>query len=529
MADLPNLFNHWDYFAQLSPEIIEELSQIAEICHSFQQETTLIFENQPNSNLFVLKHGVFRVEVDRSVVNTLEEPGETAGEMSWLTGNLPLASVIAEFDTHYLKIPFMELDRLDKKHSGLIRQHFYQKLPTIFSKRLINTNARARQVNILVEKLRSTEENLKLINLSLGYQITQTDADLTQLVNRLANQLLPKIKNCLEGDLNTDLALDLLQKMEVEIGAVTGLSKSGRKISHKIRSQITNRKIAEALDHLQETLGIPFNNNRSSEVNLLITDHWDTGSPKSIGAKEVMYIENKSLGDLDFYLSHSTNFNYIILSPKANKKDLLKTISISLNKVLFSNIWGLHKYLSWGSHISTLTVNRSSERMKINQQVTERLLSMGIRSSITAQIELVLEELLMNSLYDAPTDANGNHLFNHLSRSESVKLPGNDEVLVSFGSDGYQAGISVTDPYGSLTKETIFKYLKGGITGQFAQEANKGGAGKGLFLIYSNSDAIIFNIQPRHRTEVICLFNLEKKTTEEPFKQTRVEIYWLNN
>jgi hypothetical protein len=183
------------------------------------------------------------------------------------------------------------------------------------------------------------------------------------------------------------------------------------------------------------------------------------------------------------------------------------------------DIFGLEKYLNWGIEIKEIEIIDSKERQNVNDQVIEHLTELGIRSSVRTRCQVVIEELLMNAIYDAPVDNLGTPLHNFKARTEAVNLSADQSAKLRFATDGLYLAISVEDPFGVFKKETIFKYLENNYF-QNSEEhlsSGKGGAGKGLFMITESADLVIYNVSPRSKTEVIVLFDLdpskEKKST----------------
>ena len=74
----------------------------------------------------------------------------------------------------------------------------------------------------------------------------------------------------------------------------------------------------------------------------------------------------------------------------------------------------------------------------------------GIRNSLLDRAQVSAEELLMNSIYDAPVDSDGNHVYNHLSRSVPIALVPSQFATFRYATDGIYLAISVEDPFGSL-------------------------------------------------------------------------------
>ena len=126
----------------------------------------------------------------------------------------------------------------------------------------------------------------------------------------------------------------------------------------------------------------------------------------------------------------------------------------------------------------------------------------------------------MNAIYDAPVDSNGSPLHNHKTRRDRIILEDGQKGKLKFATDGLYLAVSVEDPFGEFKKETIFTYLEENYCSQGDEiviRPNKGGAGKGLFIISESSDLVIYNVARGRKTEVIALFDLdplkEKKTT----------------
>jgi hypothetical protein len=145
----------------------------------------------------------------------------------------------------------------------------------------------------------------------------------------------------------------------------------------------------------------------------------------------------------------------------------------------------------------------------------------GIRSSILSRCQVAAEEMLMNAIYDAPVDRDGKSLFNHLPRTTEVQLSMGQESVFRYASDGVLLAISVEDPFGSLSKDIIVKYLEScyqGNAGVFNKE--KGGAGRGLHQLIESSDLTVFNVVKGVKTEVISILNIESALKKKDSRPT---------
>jgi len=123
---------------------------------------------------------------------------------------------------------------------------------------------------------------------------------------------------------------------------------------------------------------------------------------------------------------------------------------------------------------------------------------------------MIAEELLMNAIYDAPVDSEGNMLYNHLPRSERVDLKPNEQGVFRYACDGLLVAVSTEDPFGAFDRQTILNYLESCYAGRAGElNEDKGGAGLGLFQIIETSDLVVFNVRSEIKTEVISIINLD--------------------
>ncbi|MGK5093123.1 response regulator [Deltaproteobacteria bacterium TL4] len=190
----------------------------------------------------------------------------------------------------------------------------------------------------------------------------------------------------------------------------------------------------------------------------------------------------------------------------------LKNIFTTVSKLISDDLFGLEKYLSWGVDVQTHPVVSSETRSELVNAMEEHLSQLGVRRNILQKCVMVSEELLMNAIYDAPVDAQGNSLYNHLSRTVAVELKPEETGCFHYACDGLLVAVAVEDPFGALDRETILDYLQHCYEGKsesLNDDRNKGGAGRGLFQIIEASDLVIINVKAGVKTEVITLFNID--------------------
>jgi len=178
-------------------------------------------------------------------------------------------------------------------------------------------------------------------------------------------------------------------------------------------------------------------------------------------------------------------------------------------KTLWGDIFGVGKVLPWGVRVHSEAVTTHEERTQALQSVTRFAKSLGLRSKYIEAIELVLDELLMNALYNAPVAANGLPLYNDVAANERAKLDLERPVILQVACDGHHFAASVRDSWGSLTRKTIVDYLIRCSQANADQiERKTSGAGLGLYLAANNVAEFIANLLPGGATEIVCVFDL---------------------
>lgn len=219
--------------------------------------------------------------------------------------------------------------------------------------------------------------------------------------------------------------------------------------------------------------------------------------------------------DVATYLNHLKAHPELTSVVARNEDDRLfttKNISTTVSKIISQDFFGLEKYLSWGVEVKEFAVRSSRQRKELVEEMSAYFKGVGLRHSILERCNTVAEELLMNAIYDAATRSDGTPIYNHLSRRVPVELKSEEQGLFRFACDGSVVAVSVQDPFGALKRETILDYLAGcygGKAGTLNDKVAKGGAGMGLFQLLGTSDLLIFNVQPKVKTEVIALFNAD--------------------
>ena len=179
---------------------------------------------------------------------------------------------------------------------------------------------------------------------------------------------------------------------------------------------------------------------------------------------------------------------------------------VTSGKLASGDLFGLEKYLAWGVRVSEMSVGSYEEKRAALLAVTSSARDAGARRPMVARIESVVDELLMNAMYDAPAAARGVAPQVPSDLLERVAAP----AQLRWASDGRHFAVSVADGFGALVKGAIVDHLQRARAerGRPRGSAEGAGAGLGLYFIVSSVTRFIANVDPGTRTEVIGLFDL---------------------
>ena len=184
-------------------------------------------------------------------------------------------------------------------------------------------------------------------------------------------------------------------------------------------------------------------------------------------------------------------------------------LKITIEKILYGNIFGLEKYLLPNSTINKVVVTSSSDRPQYNNEVFNFAREHNLGSYVSRLIFSITEELLMNAIYDAPVKE-GVPIYNHLPRTTTINLQPHEYPTLSYGFDGISFGIAISDPFGAINKKTFFDHIKKSITRKTSSLLIKnegGGAGLGILKILHSCHSFICNVENKKQSEFIAVIN----------------------
>lgn len=541
------------------PHLLRHLATATELL-KIPPNSQLLRQGQENEHLYFLLKGQVSVFVDGALVNRLNTRGDLLGEMSLITKKAAGATILADDDVEVLKVDstkFLNQVGTDRELSISILYRIYA---TVLAEKLSNTNQKAKHFEDLSIKLNAAKAELADINADLERKVeerTQTleqqNAELqagTRKMEELLNNkkaLFSKLSDLSKEQLSRlSRFLDKFRHDHPNQPEVNDARKVLFEIKSLVEPLVERFSIEQAMNSkrvlyadgnkkqqiiAKMALGgtgvildtaLTLDEGRQlmqqNDYDLVLFDSAFADLANQMHEKrpqmQLVLVTNDKMDSVLGSLKTLKSVPQIVSRNEEDRLFTVKNISTTVAKLLAKDLFGLDKYMSWGVDIKRGEVSSSEQRTEAIGKMNQYLESLGVRKIIRERACAVAEEMLMNAIYDAPTDANGKPLFNHLDRKQAIELPKNHTpVRLGFATDGVLVGVSVEDAYGSLEPSVVIRYLERNHLGfeNGANEPGKGGAGRGLHQILELSDLVIFNVQAREKTEVISLFNIDQK------------------
>src|SRR6478736_1616142 len=169
-------------------------------------------------------------------------------------------------------------------------------------------------------------------------------------------------------------------------------------------------------------------------------------------------------------------------------------------------------HLSWGAAGFAYSLTDAKGRDHAVQETMAFAGKLGAPKRVGEMLGELAHELIMNALYDAPVDEMGKPRFAH-DRKAEISLGAEDAAVYRCGSDGVRIAVEITDHFGRLERKHVFGGLVRGLKAGQMDTAG-GGAGLGMLVSYRSTTSLFFDVEPRLRTRVTGLFDLDLNLRE---------------
>jgi hypothetical protein len=182
---------------------------------------------------------------------------------------------------------------------------------------------------------------------------------------------------------------------------------------------------------------------------------------------------------------------------------------VTLQKLIRNDVFGIEKYFPWGTASMTRRVQSSDDRDAILDETTAFAEARGIQPRFSELLLTVVDEMLTNALYNAPVDEYGRFRYASTDRNVPIYLAPHEAAQFKIACDGVRLGVSIADPFGSLSEPLLLEYLAKCFRRDTDQvDQKQGGAGLGLYYMLQSMSQLVVNISPRQCTEVIGVLDI---------------------
>jgi hypothetical protein len=172
----------------------------------------------------------------------------------------------------------------------------------------------------------------------------------------------------------------------------------------------------------------------------------------------------------------------------------------------------LSEMVGWGATNMKWRPRTTEDRDLIVQDVARVAEAAGAAGRVAQRLAEVAHELLMNAMYDAPVNEHGLPRYAH-DRKQEISLEDDDVPVFRLATDGVHLGLQATDRFGRLRRQDLFRGILRGQSARASSgevlDTSSGGAGLGLFKIYSSSAVMISDVKPGEYTMVTSVFDLD--------------------
>ncbi len=207
------------------------------------------------------------------------------------------------------------------------------------------------------------------------------------------------------------------------------------------------------------------------------------------------------------YLLQSPLFGNYVLRNYGDIKDAGQHYGRIIRAALSDRAFGLKTLLKEGTKIQTIQFKVTTQKQDGVEAVKNFLIAAKFQTRMATQVANAVDELLMNSMFDAPVDDLGKATFSSTPRSAKIELIGKHQIEMSVGFDGKYIGVSATDLFGSLDKAKLLTFISKIYTDEeYKVRTSTAGAGIGLATVFRSGGSLFFVSETKVKTEVTVFF-----------------------
>jgi hypothetical protein len=144
---------------------------------------------------------------------------------------------------------------------------------------------------------------------------------------------------------------------------------------------------------------------------------------------------------------------------------------------------------------------RASRREERFERMRQFFTAHGISQRAMITIGEIAEELVTNALYNAPTEAG--FFPQPVSRTVDVELPPERACEISYGIEQDNPFVRVRDTFGAFSRGRLLEVLTRCNSGGVELDTSRGGAGLGMWRVFSTASTIAVTVVPGKLTDIL--------------------------
>lgn len=168
--------------------------------------------------------------------------------------------------------------------------------------------------------------------------------------------------------------------------------------------------------------------------------------------------------------------------------------------------FGLKSLIHSDIELQVFNLSGSEQKGRAVNAIALQLQKQGSNERVALAVAGAVDELLMNAMFDAPIDENGEQKYAREPRSNKIE---ETNVEMQFGVESDLIAVQVSDLAGSLNRSTVMSHIAKSFHGrqELVRDPELAGAGLGLVLILKSGGSLCFVSEPGKRTEVTVFFH----------------------
>ncbi len=242
----------------------------------------------------------------------------------------------------------------------------------------------------------------------------------------------------------------------------------------------------------------------------------------------IHFLSNSEINQATF-LVHSPILGSFLTRDRKNMKESGAHYGRIIRMSFRERAFGLEHFFEGKAEVQILTLEHASQKPELLDTMKLFLSEAKFSPRAISGITTAIDELMMNAIYDAPTDELGSQIYTTTPRTENIELKGKNAVTVGVGFDGDYLGVCITDFFGSLDKGKLMAHIsREYVDSEYKLKPNVAGAGIGLATIHQSGGSLLFVSETRTRTEVTAFFRRVEsyKEYKKQFRFISTQFYF---